>query len=327
MAGTRIAETNHNNKLPADDEFIREYTTIGARAMAKKYDVGERSVHGRRRRVAERQGVVLKGGVGGFAVTLNQHPSAIPLHIQNGVVLVASDAHYWPGIVSTAHRAFVKFCQDLDPVAVIMNGDAYDGARVSRWPDGSWADAAGKPTVIQELMATTDSLEEIRKAAPKARHIWPLGNHDARFESRLLQSASEYAGVEGVRLKDHFPEWEPCWAALINNDTVIKHRLKGGVHATHNNTVTAGRSIVTGHLHSLKVSPYTDYNGTRYGVDTGTLADPYGPQFANYTELNPLNWRSGFAVLTFHKGKLLWPEVVHVTGSSEYEFRGKVYQI
>jgi hypothetical protein len=287
--------TNHpKNKLPDDAEFIKEYISLGPSAMARKYGATQRGVHQRRERVAERQGMVVNAG---FAVTLNQHPAAISMGIKDGIVLVASDAHFWPGIQSTAYRAFVKFCQDL------------------------------KPTVIQELMATTDGLEEIRRAAPKARHIWPLGNHDARFESRLLQAAPEYAGVQGVKLKDHFPEWEPCWAALINQDVVIKHRLKGGVHATHNNTVTAGRTIVTGHLHSLKVTPYTDYNGTRYGVDTGTLADPYGPQFANYTELNPLNWRSGFGVLTFHKNRLLWPEVVHVTGPSEYEFRGKVYKI
>lgn len=327
MSGSRIAETNHNNKLPADDEFIREYTTIGAKAMSKKYGVGERTVHGRRKRVAERQGVVVKGGVGGFAVTLNQHPSAIPLHIQNGVVLVGSDLHSWPGIYSTAFRAFVHMCQTMNPVAVIMNGDMYDGARVSRWPDGSWSDAAQKPTVIQELIATQDQLGEIAKASPNARHIWPLGNHDARFESRLLQSASEYANVQGVRLKDHFPEWEPCWATFINQDVVVKHRLKGGVHATHNNTVAAGRTMVTGHLHSLKVTPYSDYNGTRFGVDTGTMADPYGPQFVNYCELGPQNWRSGFAVLTFEKGRLLWPELVHVLAPNEFEFRGKVYQI
>lgn len=85
--------------------------------------------------------------------------------------------------------------------------------------------------------------------------------------------------------------------------------------------------MFTGHLHSMKVQPISDYNGTKYGVDTGTLADPYGPQFANYTELNPLNWRSGFVVVTFYKGQLLWPEFVHVLGPSKYEFRGKVYAI
>ena len=107
---------------------------------------------------------------------------------------------------------------------------------------------------------------------------------------------------------------------------IIKHRYKSGVHATHNNTVNAGISIVTGHLHSLKVTPFADYNGNRYGVDTGTLAEPYGPQF-DYGEGNPLNHRSGFAVLTFKDGKLLWPELVHKWSDTQVEFRGKVINL
>lgn len=316
------------SKTPDGQDFLAEFARLGAERMAAKYDIQERAIYSKRRRIEERTGsVVVPPMSGGFAVNLNQHPAAVQLHIKDGVVLIGSDAHYWPGIHSTAHRAFVKLCQELNPVAVIMNGDAYDGARVSRWPDGSWSDMASKPSVISELMATKDSLDEIQRAAPKARHIWPLGNHDARYESRLLQAAPEYAQVHGVKLKDHFPDWEPCWMALINQDVVVKHRYKGGIHAPHNNTVNSGKTMFTGHLHSLKVTPWTDYNGTRYGIDTGTMADPYGPQFSNYTELNPLNWRSGFVVATFHKGRLLWPEPVHVLGPSEYEFRAKVYKI
>jgi hypothetical protein len=84
---------------------------------------------------------------------------------------------------------------------------------------------------------------------------------------------------------------------------------------------------VTGHLHSLKVTPFDDYRGTRYGVDTGTLADPAGPQFNNYLEEGPTDWRSGFAVLTFYKGTLLWPEVVKVFAPGLIEFRGKVMDV
>jgi hypothetical protein len=49
-----------------------------------------------------------------------------------------------------------------------------------------------------------------------------------------------------------------------------KHRMKGGIHAAHNNTLHAGTTMVTGHLHSVKVTPFSDYNGTRWDVDTGT---------------------------------------------------------
>ena len=90
----------------------------------------------------------------------------------------------------------------------------------------------------------------------------------------------------------------------------------------------SGKTVVTGHLHSLKTTPWSDYNGTRYGVDTGTLAAPYGPQFG-YQEDNPRNHRSGFAVLTFDKCRLLWPELVHVIDETagEVEWRGKVYTV
>jgi hypothetical protein len=108
---------------------------------------------------------------------------------------------------------------------------------------------------------------------------------------------------------------------------VIKHRLKGGVHATHNNTVNSGISTVTGHLHSLKVTPFADYRGNRFGVDTGTLADPSGPQFVDYLEDAPTNWRSGFAVLTFRDGRLLWPELVHKYEEGKIEFRGQVIDV
>ena len=154
-----------------------------------------------------------------------------------------------------------------------------------------------------------------------------MGNHDSRFETRLAAVAPEYAEVHGVHLKDHFPNWEPCWAAFVNNHTVIKHRFKSGIHAPHNNTMWAGRSMVTGHLHSMKVMPLSDYNGTRFGVDCGTMMDPYGAQAYNYTELNPVNWRSGFVLLTFRKGELLWPEVIFVRGPGEVEFRGKVWNV
>lgn len=140
--------------------------------------------------------------------------------------------------------------------------------------------------------------------------------------------APELANLKGVHLKDHFEAcWRPAWACWINDDVVVKHRWKGGDHAVWNNTIRAGKTMVTGHLHSLKVTPYSDFNGTRWGVDCGTLADPYGPQFTNYCETNPVNWRSGFAVLTFKDGQLLDPEVVRVRAEGEVVFRGKVIEV
>lgn len=247
------------------------------------------------------------------------------LSVGNGVVLIGSDAHYWPGRVSTAHRAFCKLARELRPVAVVMNGDGFDGGTISRFPRIGWD---RKPTVQDELKACKERMGEMEEAAGTKSLWWPLGNHDSRFETFLAAKASEYEGVEGFQLKHHFPLWTPCWSVWINNEVVVKHRFKGGIHATHQNTMTAGKTMVTGHLHSLKATPYTDYNGTRWGVDTGTLAEVAGPQFVDYTEDNPLNWRAGFVVLTFWNGQLLDPELVRVMDEEQRQvvFRGQVIE-
>jgi len=256
------------------------------------------------------------------------HPTKKDLGILNGTVIVFSDAHFWPGVYTTAFKGLLWAIKELKPKAVIANGDIFDGAGISRHPRIGWAKA---PSVMDELKACTISMGYIEEAAKEARHnvklIWPLGNHDARFETFLAANAPQYEHVKGFTLRDHFPKWEPCWAVWMNDNTVVKHRFKGGIHATHNNTMWSGKNIVTGHLHSLKVTPFSDYNGVRYGIDTGTLAEPYGPQFEDYTEHGPLNWRSGFAVLTFVDGNLILPELVTTHGPDSIEFRGRVIKV
>lgn len=296
--------------------------------IAKITGVTARSVSRRRRALEARYGITL-GSKDLPAITV-RHDAKIDFEIDNGVVLVFSDAHYFPGIITTAHKGLLHFIDKLKPKLIVCNGDAFDGATISRYPRIGWDK---KPSVKHELDAVDERLGEVVKAARALKKgcklVWPLGNHDSRFETFLAANAGNYEGVHGFHLKDHFPDWLPCWAVEINGHTVIKHRYKGGIHATHNNTVTSGKNIVTGHLHSLKVTPWTDYNGTRWGVDTGTLADadPYSEQFVDYLEGNPVNWRSGFAVLTFRDGRLLMPELVQVFDENSVEFRGEVFKV
>lgn len=309
----------------SDEAFMAEFPTLGAGEMAKKYGITEKAIYDRRRRIEDREGVKLAPPTrGGDVQQLDRHPAAIKLGIEDGEVLIGSDSHYWPGIVSTAHRAFVEMAKDRKPKVIIKNGDETDFPSLSRHSPIGWEN---RPKASDEIDACKAMLSEIEKSSPKSRRLWPCGNHDGRFETRLATMAPEYAKINGVHLKDHFPNWEPCWATFINDDVVVKHRLRGGMHATRNNTLNAGRTMVTGHLHSLKVTPLSDYNGTRWGVDCGTMADPYGPQFYNYTELAPLDWRSGFVLLTFVKGKLLWPEQIWVSGPDTVQFRGKEYRV
>ena len=307
-----------------DEEFLRLWEEHKSPVkVARITGISERRVHSRRRDLENKLKLSL--------------PIGKPIHIQkarheagltDGIAIIFSDAHFWPGIRSTAFKGLLWAINELKPHIVIANGDIFDGSSISRHARINWS---AVPNVKQELQACQEALKEIEDACEKARHhtqlIWPLGNHDSRFETRLSEAAPQFEGVGGTALKDHFPKWHTCWSCWLSDSVVVKHRYKGGVHATHNNTVTAGTTIVTGHLHLLKVTPFGDYNGTRWGVDTGTLAEIDGPQFIEYLEDGPVNWRSGFAVITMKDSKPLWPELVSKHAEGIIDFRGQLIDV
>lgn len=310
-----------------DEEFLGLWGKHRGNAQSIAKELGltaPRSVFARRRRLEVKHGAVLRATENESIKKLHRKPR-LETNVKSGIILVGSDCHYHPGDPSTAHKAFVKFIKEMRPHVVVLNGDVFDGASISRWERIGWD---SRPTVKQELDVCNERLVEIEDAAKGAERYWPLGNHDARFETFLAKHAPQYEGVEFFSLKDRFPKWKPCWSLWVNGTTVIKHRIRGGIHATRNNVLAAGMSTVTGHLHQLKVTPFADYKPRRrYGVDTGTMAEPYGPQFVDYLEDNPVDWASGFAVLTFHNGELLPPELVEVWGEGKVTFRGKILDL
>lgn len=310
-----------------DEEFIAIWNDKqSGTKVAEALGVTVRSVMRRRRQLEKVHGLR-------FPVTTEQkqyntakidQKAVASLQIENGQVLIGSDIHLWPEELTTAQRAFLKFAKMLKPAAIIVNGDVFDGAAISRFPSIGWEK---KPSVLQELEVVKDYLDKLLKASPNSKRFWPAGNHDLRLESRLAAVAPEFAGMKGIHLKDHVPGWHPCWRVDINDDVVVKHRLANGLHAVYNNTLKSGKTMITGHLHSLKVTPWTDYQGTRYGVDSGTLAEPNGPQFINYLEAGPTNWRSGFVVLTFRAGRLLWPQIVVKHDENHVDYLGELIRV
>jgi len=318
-----------------DEEIIQAYAeNPSIVSIASKFQMGERSLRARVARLRSK-GFLTKSPDSRSPfydpkeyprpeVLIERYSARVSIDLKDGVILVGSDAHVWPGDNTTAQRGFVQFAKELKPSVVVVNGDVFDGARISRWPRIGWDKT---PTVVEELKAVTDFLTKIEEASGSALKVWPLGNHDGRFETRLAQVAPEYEGVKNFSLKDHFPYWTPCWSLMVNGNLLIKHKWKGGKYAPANNTLNAGVSMVTGHLHSLKCWPMSDENGTRWGVDGGTLAEPISQQFINYLEDATTDWRSGFVVLTIHKGELLQPELARVHQEGEIDFRGTVVNV
>ena len=311
-----------------DDEFISAWKRLGTpKLVAEALGLDIRGVYARRNAIEERHGILLES-------LTDKHGGRPKVHVPTkgfraisdnviGIVIVGSDGHFWPGERSVAFAAMVELIKELKPSMVIMNGDSFDGSRISRHLPGGWANL---PDVADELDAVRERHGEIEAAVPDGCPlVWPAGNHDSRFTARLAQGAPEYIRVQGFDIADHFPSWQFCWSIWLNGHTVVKHRYHQGIHAGYQNTLKSGKNIVTGHTHNLGSTMWADFNGVRWGVQTGTLSD-MGPQtdkFA-YAEDNPANHSQGFTVLTFaDNGMLLEPEFCRVINGSAY-FRGQL---
>jgi len=289
-------------------DLIQQYGSI--RAAARAMGLAETTL---RDRLAKGQGV---------QVTLSERKTVNLLAIRDGSVVIGSDAHYSPGRVTTAHKAFCNVIAEhrAELKAVILNGDLLDGARISRHDRIGWQKTY---SVKDELEAVQERLGEIEQAAKGLKMLRTTGNHDARFDSRLAAQAPEYEGIKGFALADHLPHWKDSYRIDINDDTKVIHAVANGMHAAYNNVVKgSGFHVVTGHTHRLQAVQFRGFGQLRYGIETGMLADPDQEEFHYLTGRNA-NWQSGFVVLTWRDGEMLYPEFCAVRDDGRAYFRGQ----
>ncbi len=253
------------------------------------------------------------------------YPQRLEVSLYDGVAVIASDRHKWPGDgITPAESALHTFLERAEPDIFILNGDLFDGANVGRHPPLGWE---RKPDATQELEACKEFIASIEYRLPNAEKYWTVGNHDRRFDYTLAQAAYQFRDLAGLRLFDHFPGWKYGWALHINSGiqgghTVVKHKHRQGVMAARNNALTAGVHIVTGHTHALTCTPVEDYQGRRYGVECGFLSHRQHPAF-EYAEDAPSYARPGFVVLTWRGGVLQPPELVEVDDANVAWYRGE----
>ncbi len=323
-----------------DEEFIAAWRQSGCSPTraAKILGCYTQAVLARRARMAKR-GILLptvstspnSRGANGFGehdwqVKAAPYESRASETLRDGCMVVFSDAHFWPGIRSVAFEALLVVLKELQPKLLISNGDAFDGASISRHDPLGWQKL---PTVVEELDATKNFLDEIARAAPKAKRRFIVGNHDSRFDRRLATETADFQDVQGFRLSDHLKGWPMSYAVLVNENTdpsFIVHNIKGGPYAPRNNVFAAGCTVFTGHLHSQKIMPVSTLLEDWEGVDCGTLADRNGPQFS-YISSRPTDWREGFAVERYDENGYRFPvelcRVQHVKGEARAVFRGE----
>lgn len=298
------------------------YEHGGIEPMAKALGMDLRHLNRRRRAVEQEEGVTLQQQTRPELTEYLNRKSRqrLKLELKDGVICIASDCHYLPGQATIAHRAFVEAVKHLKPTIVILNGDVADFAQISRHDPMGWQK---RYSVKEELEAIQERMDDLVLACPGSKRILTRGNHDDRFDKRLAMHVPEYRDLPGMILENYLPDWAHTTSVMINDTILVKHSWHSGIHGAWNNVLKAGVTMITGHTHRLTVREFTDYRGTRYGIETGMLADPDEEQF-EYALDGPKNWQPGFVVLTIRNGVLLSPEKCEVVDGLGACFRGQV---
>jgi len=103
----------------SDGDFVAMFEALGGHGMASALKVGVRGVFKRRANLEKKLHRQITFAAPHATRHNISHPGRLHAELKDGIVLVGSDGHYWPGPASTAHRAFVKFCKDLKPNAIM----------------------------------------------------------------------------------------------------------------------------------------------------------------------------------------------------------------
>lgn len=291
--------------------------------MAEATGLQVRGIYKRRDRLAKRLSIPLES-TPAHAGTPRRPPLGFErrrqFRVENGVVIFFSDPHWLPDHDTTAHNSLEMLIEQLKPVGIVCGGDAADGDTISRWDPTRGHHK--RFSVREEMECVKEHFDSLEKVAGNAWLAWILGNHDVRLSRFIAVKAPELKEMPFTRLEDWAPAWPLSWTVEINPDgpgmTVMRHRNLAGM--LHLQAQKAGCHYIHGHLHRLNVHRAPTFQGIRYSVDAGSLADAASDGF-DYAEGN-IEHAQGFVVLTYRAGRLMPPELCELVNGEAW-FRGK----
>lgn len=216
-------------------------------------------------------------------------------------VLVLSDLHV-PFHDADLLTAIMKYCRDLKPDEVILNGDLVDFYSVSRFDKSPHR----AEDLQYELDCVAEVLEKIRKANPKAIIRYIMGNHEERLKRFLGSRAKALYNLNCLKFHrliraDEFNIKLVDYCYYPSPKFVITHGNRYGEHPAKNLLMKdfIGFSGLSGHAHRRDFSVRTSPNKMFFWNVSGHLADQSALEYAKHHR-----WVQGFAVLKFSSGHI-----------------------
>lgn len=219
-----------------------------------------------------------------------------PYVISQSKILIISDLHF-PYQDNAAIRAAIKYGKEKKVTCILINGDLFDFATISRH-EKDWR----MRSVSQEFEAVREFLKELRGHFPKAKIVFKEGNHCERFEKFLFTKAPEIFDDNEFKLEvrlrlaelkiDIVKDMLPIKIGKLN--VLHGHELQGGggvnpARATFLKTID---NVLIGHCHRTSTHLEKTFSNDVIAVNsTGCLCGMY-PMFSRVNK-----WNLGFAYI------------------------------
>jgi predicted phosphodiesterase len=221
-----------------------------------------------------------------------------PFDLGSGIrVGVLSDLHI-PYHSETALAACVKTLKQRKPNVLLINGDAADFYKISRWQQDP-----GKRRLSEERKLVIEGLDWLRSEFGRdCRFVYKLGNHEERWDHFIWNRAPEIYDLPQVRI-DALLEFERNGIELVTDQRMILagklaiahgHELGRGIFSPVNPArgafLRTHHTILVGHSHQTSGHADTNlWHQETFVWSTGCLCD----MTPAYSRIN--RWNHGFA--------------------------------
>ena len=226
-------------------------------------------------------------------------------------VAIFSDIHV-PYHSIDCITAAIDFCKKEKPDALLLNGDAIDCHKLSRYTKDP------KKRNFKFELDTFKALFDVLEKELKCSIYFKLGNHEIRYQHFLFEKAGELVGIEEFEF-DNIIKARARGITMIGDKQPMKlnnlwglhgHEYVGGISAPVNPArglfLKAKVSTFQGHNH--QTSEHTEPTLTGKMVTTWSL----GCMSELHPEYMPLNkWNHGFGIVDLDEN------------GEDFEFRNK----
>lgn len=218
--------------------------------------------------------------------------------IRESRIGILSDIHF-PYYDKEALNAAIAYLKKWKPDCILLNGDIIDMYQVS-----DYLRDPRQRNFKYELDMLRSFIQQIRKIWPKERIVYKIGNHEERYETKILKRVPEFVDLELFTLQSVL-NVSDLGVEVVGNKRVIKagkvnilhaHELPRGMAAPVNPArgffLRCKANVIGSHHHQSSEHFEQDLNGQIIGAwSLGHLGDPH----PHYMPIN--KWNHGFATL------------------------------